>query len=316
MKVDAEIARPRTRWNAPCGRSSVPGFFLSGVKLSSASTIPTAPAVAGFFATVQSNPNAGAAISRPSDITHSSANAFSRMCPLSLGFRAARESHAAPVGNRNGSASSIRNRQSGPSPRLVKEISPSYAPLEPSERRLKAEKIRRLVETVTLGRAPRSSTSGRAGVIAATFADLVGLRARCLGRHRGRPPGDGRIEFHLVEGPALPFPQDSFGIVVSNHVIEHVGDYPAQREHLGEIRRILRGDGVLYLATATRWLVTEPHYRLPFLSWLPRRGADSICARPAAATTTTATSPRIGGCATPSPTSASSGRSLTWTRCG
>jgi hypothetical protein len=57
-------------------------------------------------------------------------------------------------------------------------------------------------------------------------------------------------------------------------VIEHVGDYPAQGEHLGEIRRVLRDDGVLYLATATRWLVMEPHYRLPFLSWLPRRGAD------------------------------------------
>jgi ubiquinone/menaquinone biosynthesis C-methylase UbiE len=158
----------------------------------------------------------------------------------------------------------------------VKELSASFAPLEPSERRLKAEKIRRLVETVHPWAGARVLEIGTgAGIMAAAFAEAVGPK----GKVHSVDIADDRVEkngyeFHLVDGPALPFPQDFFDIVVSNHVIEHVGDYPAQREHLGEIRRVLRGDGVLYLATATRWLVMEPHYRLPFLSWLPRRGSD------------------------------------------
>jgi hypothetical protein len=33
--------------------------------------------------------------------------------------------------------------------------------------------------------------------------------------------------------------------------------------------RVLRPDGIAYLATPNRWTVIEPHFRLPFLSWLP-----------------------------------------------
>src|SRR3954452_16847176 len=47
---------------APCGLSSVPGFRLRNVVSPVLmSTIATAPAVGGFFATVQSNANAGTA---------------------------------------------------------------------------------------------------------------------------------------------------------------------------------------------------------------------------------------------------------------
>jgi ubiquinone/menaquinone biosynthesis C-methylase UbiE len=158
----------------------------------------------------------------------------------------------------------------------VKELSASFAPLEPGERRLKAEKIRRLVETVHPWEGAKVLEIGTgAGTMAARFADAVGPK----GEVHSVDIADDRVEkegyeFHVVESAALPFPQDTFDIVVSNHVIEHVGDFPVQREHLGEIQRVLRDDGVLYLATATRWLVMEPHYRLPFLSWLPRRGSD------------------------------------------
>jgi SAM-dependent methyltransferase len=61
---------------------------------------------------------------------------------------------------------------------------------------------------------------------------------------------------------------------VSNHVIEHVGPRPIQMDHLREIHRVLRPSGLLYLAAPNKWTVMEPHFRLPFLSWLPHPMAD------------------------------------------
>lgn len=94
--------------------------------------------------------------------------------------------------------------------------------------------------------------------------------------------------FTLVDGVKLPFPSGRFDLVISNHVIEHVGDRDAQRLHLDEIRRVLKPGGLGYLAVPNRWQLVEPHYRLAFLSWLPikwrtpylrfrRRGPDYDC---------------------------------------
>jgi SAM-dependent methyltransferase len=75
--------------------------------------------------------------------------------------------------------------------------------------------------------------------------------------------------FRTVTGTTLPFDDASFDVVLTNHVIEHVGDEEAQRAHLREVRRVLRNDGVAYLAVPCRWMLVEPHFKLPFLSWLP-----------------------------------------------
>ena len=77
------------------------------------------------------------------------------------------------------------------------------------------------------------------------------------------------LDFHLVDGTDLPFDDNAFDAVLYSHVIEHVGSRDDQRHHLSEIRRVLHRDGVLYLAMPNRWSVFEPHYNLPFLSWLP-----------------------------------------------
>lgn len=76
--------------------------------------------------------------------------------------------------------------------------------------------------------------------------------------------------FQCVSGTALPYADETFDVVVTNHVIEHVGDRAAQLHHLQEIHRVMRGDGKVYLAVPNRWMLVEPHYRLAFLSWLPR----------------------------------------------
>lgn len=77
--------------------------------------------------------------------------------------------------------------------------------------------------------------------------------------------------YHEVVGTQLPFADETFDVVLSNHVIEHVGNQAAQTAHLVELHRVLRTDGVGYLAVPNRWMLVEPHFRLPFLSWLPKR---------------------------------------------
>ncbi|MES9901301.1 MAG: methyltransferase domain-containing protein [Sedimenticola sp.] len=63
----------------------------------------------------------------------------------------------------------------------------------------------------------------------------------------------------------LPFCRDTFDLVLSNHVIEHVTD-PGL--HLREIHRVLRPGGTLYLATPNRWWPREVHSNLPLLHYL------------------------------------------------
>lgn len=91
---------------------------------------------------------------------------------------------------------------------------------------------------------------------------------------------DVRIEtegyrFTLVSDTDLPFTDGEFDLVITNHVIEHVGDESAQIKHLREIRRVTSPGGIVYFAAPNKWRLIEPHFRLPLLSWLPRRASDA-----------------------------------------
>jgi len=79
------------------------------------------------------------------------------------------------------------------------------------------------------------------------------------------------FRFERVEGTRLPFADSAFDVVISNHVIEHVGLADEQKHHLAELRRVMAEGAVGYLAVPNRWMIVEPHYRVAFLSWLPRR---------------------------------------------
>lgn len=80
-----------------------------------------------------------------------------------------------------------------------------------------------------------------------------------------------KYDFVLVQDTHLPFADQSFDVVISNHVIDHVGDRHAQSHHLSEIYRVLKKNGVGYFSVFNRWMIVEPHYHLMFLSWLPRK---------------------------------------------
>lgn len=69
----------------------------------------------------------------------------------------------------------------------------------------------------------------------------------------------------------LPVGDDTFDLLILNHIYEHVGD---QAGLFREAWRVLRPGGAAYVSAGSRFAVMEPHYRLPFLSWLPRGLAD------------------------------------------
>ncbi|MDP2481498.1 MAG: class I SAM-dependent methyltransferase [Candidatus Palauibacterales bacterium] len=65
----------------------------------------------------------------------------------------------------------------------------------------------------------------------------------------------------------LPLSDRSVDFAVANHLYEHVSDQAAL---FREVARVLAPGGSAYVSAGNRLMVMEPHYRLPFLSWLPR----------------------------------------------
>jgi SAM-dependent methyltransferase len=103
-------------------------------------------------------------------------------------------------------------------------------------------------------------------------ADTIGVDIDEPGLAAAQRSFGRQVRFVLTSGDALPFPDDALDVVVFNHIYEHVVDPDAV---LTEIHRVLKPAGVAYLGLGNKYQVMEPHYRLPFLSWLPQRAADS-----------------------------------------
>lgn len=73
------------------------------------------------------------------------------------------------------------------------------------------------------------------------------------------------------DAESLPFSSDSFDVVICNHVYEHTDD---ACQLMKEIKRILCAGGCCYFAGPNKFALIEPHYELPFLSWLPNKLAN------------------------------------------
>lgn len=138
-------------------------------------------------------------------------------------------------------------------------------------RNLKGLKIEHLLDLASRPQPIRMLEVGTgSGGIAHYFGTHPQLRCEvdAVDVHDNRLVTDG-YRYHQVHDTSLPFADQSFDVVLTNHVIEHVGDEQAQRAHLAELRRVLRVGGMGYLAVPNRWMLVEPHYKLIFLSWLP-----------------------------------------------
>jgi glycosyltransferase involved in cell wall biosynthesis len=151
------------------------------------------------------------------------------------------------------------------------EVRQPHAVLDAPSRLAKASKLERLIGArAELRGAHVLDIGAGSGVIAASLAERVGPEGRVVGVDLvdQRVVTEG-YEFVQVTDTSLPFEDGSFDLVLSNHVLDHVGGVPEKTHHLEEIRRVLRPGGTCYLAVANRWVLVEPHFRLPFLSWLP-----------------------------------------------
>lgn len=114
---------------------------------------------------------------------------------------------------------------------------------------------------------------------AESIADLgagTGLIKRALEARTGKRICGFELDLEFVvdasgvvgaDAGRLPVRDASFDFLILNHLYEHVEDQPAL---FREAYRILRQGGSAYVSAGNRLAVMEPHYRLPFLSWLPR----------------------------------------------
>ncbi len=90
------------------------------------------------------------------------------------------------------------------------------------------------------------------------------------------------IQFHYFESDfcALPLNPNTYTLIVLNNVLEHTPDL---RETFAKIAEILAEDGLCYIfqgnGASLQLLRTEPHYRLPALTVLPKDLTISILQR-------------------------------------
>jgi len=148
--------------------------------------------------------------------------------------------------------------------------------LDVDSRRRKARKIAALLGSYRpLTGLKILEVGAGSGVIASLLADEAGPEGEvwAVDVRDTRVVAEG-FRFVQVTDARLPFENDYFDVVVSNHVIEHVGNQQDQLVHLTEMMRVVHPDGIAYLATPNRWGVIEPHFHLPFLGWIPARLQD------------------------------------------
>lgn len=83
--------------------------------------------------------------------------------------------------------------------------------------------------------------------------------------------GKKNLKFKVEDAMKLSFKDNSFDVVICTHVYEHV---PNSQRLFEEIYRVLKPNGVCYLAAINSLWPVEPHYDLLFLSYFPKSIAN------------------------------------------
>ena len=151
----------------------------------------------------------------------------------------------------------------------------AHAVLDLTSRRIKAQKIELLLKLNkidTENKIKILEIGCGSGGISHYFATHTKLdcEVTAVDIHDNRLVKSGYTFIH-VDSTVLPFDDHFFDLIISNHVIEHVGNIENQQQHLDEIFRVSKNQSTVYLAAPNRWMLIEPHYKLIFLSWLPQK---------------------------------------------
>jgi ubiquinone/menaquinone biosynthesis C-methylase UbiE len=97
-----------------------------------------------------------------------------------------------------------------------------------------------------------------------------------LARRRAAEMGRTNVEFIHGAGESLAIRTASVDLIIMNDVIEHF-DRPASA--IAEAARVLKPGGHVYVLAPNRHslavTLSDPHYGLPLVVWLPRRLRDS-----------------------------------------
>jgi Methyltransferase domain len=74
------------------------------------------------------------------------------------------------------------------------------------------------------------------------------------------------VQAIVFDGCALPFIDQSFDIVYSNAVLEHLPGTKSVERFAAEVQRVGKG---WFITTPNFWYPVDPHYHLPFVQLLP-----------------------------------------------
>jgi 2-polyprenyl-3-methyl-5-hydroxy-6-metoxy-1,4-benzoquinol methylase len=96
-----------------------------------------------------------------------------------------------------------------------------------------------------------------------TGVDIDEPALRHARSHNARP----NLRYLRMDSQHTSFPDACFDAAVCTHIYEHV---PDATRLMQEIHRLLRPGGVCFFSAGNRLCWTEPHYRLPLLSVLPK----------------------------------------------
>jgi ubiquinone/menaquinone biosynthesis C-methylase UbiE len=85
------------------------------------------------------------------------------------------------------------------------------------------------------------------------------------------------LTFIVANGLDLPFADESFDIVHSSAVLEHVGSRENQARLIAECARVARKSA--FMTTPNRWFPIEFHTSLPLVHWLPKPAFRALMRR-------------------------------------
>ena len=113
-----------------------------------------------------------------------------------------------------------------------------------------------------------SSTGIIDNYLSRAFAEVTGIDidTRAV-EHAKKAFANESLHFCTGDAMSLDFPENSFDVVICSQIYEHV---PDARQMMDQIFRVLKPEGVCYFAAGNRLSIEEHHYKLPFLSVIPR----------------------------------------------